>query len=158
MFSRATGLVRAVVLFGLWLVLVDNVQQAEVIAGAAVAVLGAAAAASTDRVRGVHPRLRFWMLRRIHRPLMLLVTDTVRVTWALARMLAAGRPELGRWRAVRYRAAGDGAEDAARRALTEWGASLGANRYAIGCDGETGVLLVHELVESGGSLDPLGLG
>ena len=158
MFSRATGLVRAAALFGLWLWLVDNAQQAELIAGGVVAVLGAAAAGCTDRVRAVHPRLRVWMLRRIYRPLLLLVTDSVRVSWALVRMLAGRRAELGRWRAVRYRVTGDGAEDVACRALTEWGASLGANRYAIGCDQETGVLLVHELVEAGGPLDPLGLG
>lgn len=159
MFSRATGLVRAGVLFGLWLLLVDNVQTPELVAGAVVAVLGAVAAGQVDRVRAVHPHLRVWMLRRIHRPLVLLITDSARVTWALARMLAAGeRAELGRWRAVRYAAAGESPEDHACRTLTEWGASLGANRYAIGCDGEAGILLVHELVPSRGPLDPLEVG
>jgi hypothetical protein len=89
--------------------------------------------------------------------MLLLGTDTARVTWALAGQLV-GRRAHGRLRAVRYAATARTPEDSARRILTEWSTSLAANRYAIGIDLERGYLLVHELVPSDGPLDPLELG
>lgn len=149
---------RAAALFALWWLLVDTKGSANLWTGAVVVLLAAALAGAVDPLRAVHPRVRLSMLRRIHRPLLLLLTDTARVTWALPRMLIDRRSELGRLRAVRYRATGADPEDVACRALTEWAASVGPNRYALGCDEKAGILLVHELVASGGPLDPLELG
>jgi multisubunit Na+/H+ antiporter MnhE subunit len=156
--SGATVLVRAAAFFALWLLLVDNTQQPQLWTGAVVALLAALTIAAVDRLHVPHPRLRLAMLRRAYRPLLLLVTDSARVSWALARMLAGSPREIGRFRAVRYRAVGDDPESIARRVLTEWSASLGPNRYAIGCDPDAGILLVHELVDAGGPLDPLEVG
>lgn len=156
--AAAIALVRAAAFFALWLLLVDNTQSPQLWTGAVVALLATAATTAVDHVRAMHPRLRPSMFARAYRPLLLLVTDSARVTWALGRMLTGAPTELGRLRAVRYRAIGDSPEDTARRALTEWGASLGPNRYVIGCDREAGVLLVHELLPSGGPLDPLEVG
>ena len=98
------------------------------------------------------------MLRHAYRPFVLLVTDTLRVTAALVRHLVLRRPVDGRLRAVRYRAVGDSADEVTRRVLSEWTPSLAANRYAVGIDVERGYMLVHQLVDSPGPLDPLELG
>jgi hypothetical protein len=57
-----------------------------------------------------------------------------------------------------YRATGPEPEATARRLLTQWGGSVGANRYVIGIDPDREQLIVHELVPARGSLDPLELG
>lgn len=152
------ALLRSGAFFAFWLLLVDDVSSPQLWTGAVVAVLAAVLAIAVDRVRAERPRVRPRMLARIYRPLLLLLSDSVRASWALARMLTGRRAGLGRLRAVRYRAVADTPEDAARRALSEWGASLGPNRYVIGCDREAGALLVHELLPSRGPLDPLELG
>jgi multisubunit Na+/H+ antiporter MnhE subunit len=154
----AATIARAAVFFLLWLVLVDNVKEPELITGAVVAFGAAALVIPLGGVRGGRALVRPSMLRYCYRPLLLLVVDSARVTWALIATLARRRPVEGRFRAVRYRATGMSGEDAARRVLTEWGASLGPNRYVVGVDRERGLLLVHELVRAHGPLDPLELG
>jgi hypothetical protein len=78
--------------------------------------------------------------------------------WALFARLALRQPVSGHFRAARYNAVSDDPEKVARRILTEWSASAGANRYAIGIDPDQRLLLIHELVRSSGPLDPLELG
>lgn len=148
---------RSLALFGLWMVFVDNLHQAEIVTGLVVAAAGGLLWSGVQGARGEQARLSPAMLRHVHRPFVLLVTDTGRLALALTRRLA-GRPAGGRFRAVRYRATHPDREDRARRILTEWSASLAANRYVIGIDPEAGYLLVHELVRSTGPLDPLELG
>jgi multisubunit Na+/H+ antiporter MnhE subunit len=151
-------LVRSAAFFALWLLLVDDVTSPQLWTGAVVAVLAAGLAVAIDRLRAERPRLKLRMLARIYRPLLLLVTDSARVSWALVRMLSGRGTGLGRLYTVPYRAIGNNSEEAARRALTEWAASLAPNRYVIGCDRDTGVLLVHELLPARGPSDPLELG
>jgi hypothetical protein len=98
------------------------------------------------------------MLRYLYRLPILLVADSFRVCWVVIRQLALRRERTGHFRAVRYDACGEDEIDVARRALTEWAASVAPNRYVIGVDRESGTLLVHELAETKGSLDPLELG
>lgn len=149
--------VRVGFLFGVYMVLADNSSEPEMLTGAAVAVVAAGCAVLIAAGRQ-DVQLRPAMLRRIHRPLLLLVTDSGRVTYALLRTLA-GRGKGGRIRAVRYTATSeDDPEDFARRVLTQWGSSLGANRYVLGIDNDRRILIVHELVESRSPLDPLELG
>lgn len=150
--------VRAVLFFGLWLVLIDNTSEPDLINGAVTVVIAVALAGAVQSLRSVNARPRASMFRYVHRPLLALVTDAWRVTAALGGALVLRRPVHGHFRAVRYRATGDGPEAVTRRILTEWGGSLGANRYVIGIDAENEVLLVHELVESSSPLDPLELG
>jgi multisubunit Na+/H+ antiporter MnhE subunit len=151
-------LLRAMIFFAFYLLLADTLHQDELTAGGVIAVCAAIVstflAGSRQAVR-VRPR----MLRHLPRSLLLLFTDTGRVTWALVRSLVLRQPLRGHVRAVRYQATSEAdPEDFGRRALTQWGASLGANRYVLGIDNERQVLLVHELVDSSGPLDPLELG
>jgi multisubunit Na+/H+ antiporter MnhE subunit len=149
---------RAVALFALWLLLVDSTDTPNMITGAVCAVLFATLSTSVHRLRVDRASLRPGMLRYAHRALKLLVADSARVTWALIAHTVLRRPSPGHFRAARYRATGEASTDVARRILTEWGASLGPNRYVIGIDPERNLLLVHELVWSSGPLDPLELG
>lgn len=154
----ARTVVRGALLFGLWMVLVDSVDWPEMVVGAGAAAIAAVFATVVFTRRSEHLRPTPGMLRFAYRPLVLMVTDTVRVTAALVREIAQRRPNEGHLRAVRYRATGDDPDHVARRILTEWGASVAANRYAVGIDVERDYLLVHQLVEAPGPLDPLELG
>ena len=149
---------RAAAFFALWLLLVDATDEPQMVTGAVCAIAAAGLATAVQSLRSVHARLRPSMLRYVFRPFVLLITDTARVSWALFQRLVLNRPVTGRFRAVKYRATGDGDDDVGRRALTEWGASLAPNRYAIGIDPREGVLIVHQLVDASGPLDPLELG
>lgn len=156
--AAAALLVRSAVLFAIWLVLVDNPHTPELVTGAVVAVAAALPTAALVRIDGLRPRVRPAMLRRLYLPFVLLVSDSVRVTAALLRAAAGGRRPEGALRHEPYAATGDDGDAQARRVLSEWAASVGPNRYAIGIDRERGELLVHELVRAGGPLDPLELG
>jgi multisubunit Na+/H+ antiporter MnhE subunit len=150
--------VRAATLFAIWLAIDDNVSQPELFTGIAVALLATVIVTVAGRVRTAHPRMTPSMLRYGYRPLLLLVADSVRVTWVLAKAIVLSRPTGSRFRAVRYRATSDSDADTGRRVLTTWGASLAPNRYAIGVDDDDELLLVHQLGEARGPLDPLELG
>lgn len=149
---------RAAAFFALWLLLVDGTDEPNLIAGAVCALLASALATLVQSLRSVHARPRPRMLRYLYRPFVLLVSDTVRVTWALLQRLVLRRAVQGSFRAVRYRCSSDEPDDVARRLLTEWAASVAPNRYAIGVDPGQEVLIVHELVPARGPLDPLELG
>lgn len=149
---------RAAAFFALWLLLVDATDEPNLLTGAACALGAAALATAVQSLRSVHARLRPSMLRYVYRPFVLLVSDTLRVIWALLQRLVLRRPVSGMFRAAQFRATGDSEDDAARRILTQWGASLAANRYAIGIDRRTDLLIVHQLVDASGPLDPLELG
>src|SRR5947209_5295056 len=138
-------LTRAALLFGFWLLLSDNPSEPELITGGVVALAASAAAVPLQERTGAAPKLRIRppMLARIHRPFVLLVSDTGRVTWALARALLAGSRLEGRIVRGPYGALGEGPEMTGRRVLSEWGDSLGPNRYVIGIDRDTGEILVH---------------
>lgn len=151
-------LARACLYFLLYILLVDDLLEPELVTGAVTAV-GAALFAQVLFTARPGLRVRPAMLRLVYRPLLLLFTDTIRVSVALLRALILRRPLQGRLRAERYRATSEEEpEDVGRRALTQWAASLGANRYVLGIDPERQLLIVHELVDAPGPLDPLELG
>lgn len=152
------AVLRAAAFFAVWLLLVDAVDAPNLVAGGVCAIIAAALATRVHSLRSLSARPRLRMLRFCYRPLLLLVTDTIRILWALFARLALRQPISGHLRAARYEAVTDEPEDVARRILTEWGASTGANRYAIGIDPDRRLLLIHELVRSSGPLDPLELG
>ncbi|HWD63948.1 MAG TPA: hypothetical protein VG405_02140 [Solirubrobacteraceae bacterium] len=152
------GVVRAGLLFALWLLLVDSIDEQNSFVGGGVALLGALLTGLLQFLRPVRLAPRPVMLRYIYRPLALLFTDTLRVAGVLLSSLPRRSSEYGRLRAVRYGACAQDPEQTARRVLTEWGASVGSNRYVIGIDSAAGLLLVHELYPSSGPLDPMELG
>src|SRR5947209_6954641 len=154
----AQTVLRGILLFGLWMVLVDNAEWPEVLVGAVAAGLTAIYGTIVLARRKQRLRVSPAMLLRLYRPFLLLVTDTVRVTIALVRHLVLRQPVTGRLRAVRYRAVGPTADEVTRRVLTEWSTTVAPNRIAIGVDVDDGYLLVHQLVDSTGPLDPLQLG
>jgi multisubunit Na+/H+ antiporter MnhE subunit len=161
--ARSTHIVVATVarvatLFVVWLVIDDNVSEPELLTGVGVAVLATLIATLAARARTARPRVTLSMLRFAYRPLVLLVADSFRVSWVLVKTLVLRTPSSGRFRAVRYRASSDSDNDVARRVLTTWGASLAPNRYVIGIDTDAELMLVHQLGEAGGPLDPLELG
>jgi hypothetical protein len=152
------ALARLAAFFAIYLLLADTIATPELITGAVAAVLALALATLLKRSRSVDARVRLPMLRYAYRPVIALVTDSGRAAWALIGLLVLRRRIRGRFRVARYQATGDGDQDAARRVLTEWAGSLGANRYVIGIDRERERLIVHELVPARSPLDPLELG
>jgi hypothetical protein len=161
----ASSLARGASLFALWLLLVDATDLPNLLTGGVVALLGMAMGAALQALRPVRLAIRPAMLRHGHRPFVSLITDTVRVSIVLGRTIGdrvlrrgAERGEIGRIRAVPYRACSDDPTDVGRRVLTEWAASLGANRYVVGVDADRQLLIVHELAPSADPLDPLELG
>ncbi len=152
------GPLRLAAFFALWLLLVDHPDVPDILTGIGCALLATVLATMVQSLRSVHARIEPGMLRHAYRPLWLLVADTPCVARALAERGLFRRPVAGRWRAIRYRATTDRSDDVARRILTEWAASVGPNRYAVGIDRDRGLLLVHELTGSSSRLDPLELG
>jgi hypothetical protein len=151
-------LIRVAAFFAIYLLLADTVETPELITGVVAAVLAAAVATLMDNSRSVDASVRPSMLRYAYRPFIALVSDSGRAAWALVQLLVLRRPVRGRFRVVRYTATGEQAQDAARRVLTEWAGSLGANRYVIGIDPERELLIVHEMIPAQAPLDPLELG
>ena len=157
--GKAAGLaLRAAGLYAVWLLIDDNVSQPELYAGIVVALLALALAVVVTRSSTVDARFRLAMFRYLYRTPLLLVGDSLRLCWILFKGLLLRRRRTGALRAVRYRATDESADDVGRRVLTSWAASIAPNRYVIGIDTEARVLLVHELVETKGPLDPLELG
>ena len=122
-------------------------------AGVAVAALGATFAGLIARPGP--PRtltkslaaLRLGPLR-LGRPLVRLVPDTVLLVTALWRRLARRQTVTGSFGSVPYRS--DRAlSSAAGRVVVEAWSSLAPNRYVIGVDDRAGVLIIHELVQTG---------
>ena len=149
---------RTATLLALWLLLVDSTDEQNLFTGIGVALLGAMLGGLLQHLRPVRLAPRPVMVRFLHRPLVLLFSDTFRVMRVLLVSLPKRSSEYGRLRVARYTACEEDPDGAARRVLTEWGASLGSNRYVVGIDAGSGVLLVHELTPASGPLDPLELG
>ena len=154
----AAAVARAVTFFAIWLALDDNVSEAELLTGVGVAILATLLSAIVLKGRSIRPEVRPAMLRFGYRPLALIPVDSVRVGARVLRALILRRPPTSRFRAVRYRACSQSETDVARRVLTEWATSVAPNRYAVGIDPDARILLIHELAEGTGRIDPLELG
>lgn len=153
----------ALVLFGVWMLLVDTRESSQLIAGAVVAALAAAGSEVVRRQNIARVRLRARWLLGLWRPLASVPRDLARLTKAAALALRPGsRPPRGRFRALPFDAGDEDPEDRGREALAELAGSFSPNTYVVGLDPERRVLLVHQLVpEEDGravqSIDPLGL-
>ena len=124
----------------LWLALADSRRLEEIVAGVAVAALGATASVIVRAQRDVvlRPRPR-WVLEALQ-PLGRWPHDL----WALLRALSA-RPT-GRIVEEPFEATGEDPRSAARRALAVGGGSLAPNVIVVEIDADRGVLVRHELM------------
>ena len=150
-----------VVLVGLYLLLVvDSIDMAELVTGAAGAAVGATAATivRSQRLFSFSPRLR-WVLGLWRLPLQA-VLDTGLLVAVLWRRLVLRRPVSGSFHAVPFRAGGGDPEAAARRAIAGGAGSFAPNTYVLDVDREHELILVHQLVSKPDrkNIDPLGLG
>jgi multisubunit Na+/H+ antiporter MnhE subunit len=132
-------------LFGLWLLLVGTVERLELIAGAAAAALGAAAAEAVRAQGLLRFRLERRWLARGWRPFARTVPDFALVTAALLRSLVRRRPVRGKFRALPFPAGGTDAASAGRRAFATVAGSLAPNTLVVDVDPDEKLILVHEL-------------
>ncbi len=148
-----------VVLFGLWLVLVDTVNPQYLLGGALVAAIPATAARVVAAQRVVRLAVDPSLLRHAWRPLVRAVPDTALLVVALWRRLVLRRPVEGAFRQLRFATDREDPHGTSRRVLAKSLGSFAPNIYVIGFDEENDVLLAHQLVRSGGPshLDPLEL-
>jgi multisubunit Na+/H+ antiporter MnhE subunit len=155
----AIALTTWALLFGVWMLLVDNDTLPELLAGAGAAALAAVGSELVRAQRIAQVRVRLSWLARVWKPLARIPLDTAMVIWALALELSGRRHRRGAFRALRFRAPGADPEAVARRALAEALGSLAPNTFVIGVDTERELLLVHQLVPGGDAdtIDPLGL-
>jgi hypothetical protein len=144
----------------LYLLLIDITDLPELIVGAGAAVLAATGLelAREQGLVGESIRLR-WLLRA-HRPLMKVAVDIVFVSLAAFRALLRRDPQQGRFRAVRFEGGEGQQRESGRRALAEALGSFAPNSIVAGIDDERGLILAHQLWQTGGreAVDPMELG
>ena len=139
------------VLAGLWLVLADKSELAELCAAVVAGGLGAAAAVAARSHRDVTPQPQVRWVARLVRPLAAVPRDL----WLLVRALAlagAGRAPAGEVCEVAFDTTAD-PPGAARRMLAAAGGSLPPNTVVIGFDDHRGTILVHRLLDAGDPRD-----
>ncbi len=136
-----------VFLFVVWILLVLTQATAEVVAGVAVAALGATAAEVVRRSRFVAVSPRGLLPRHPWRLATTIVSDCWLLTVALWRQLRRRDANVGVFRGIAFDAGSDDdPRAAARRAAYTALISLTPNTYVIGIDREQNNILVHELV------------
>jgi hypothetical protein len=144
----------------LYLLLIDITDLPELIVGAGAAVL-AATGLELAREQGlVGESLRLRWLLRAHRPFVKVATDIAFVSLAAFRALLRRDPHQGRFRAVRFKGGEDEQHASGRRALAEALGSFAPNTVVAGIDDERGLILAHQLWQTGGreAVDPMELG
>lgn len=143
-----------------YLLLIDTVSAPELYAGAGATLLAAIAFEVSREVGLAEATISPAWLVRGWRVIASVPRHIVLVSWAALAQLVAPRSVRGRFRAVPFRAGGDGVRDVGRRALSEALGSLAPNTIVVGVDPDRDLILVHQLHVRGGreELDPLGLG
>jgi hypothetical protein len=146
----------------LYLLLIDITDLPELIVGAGAAVL---AATGYELAREQHlgsERIRLRWLVRVHRPLLNVPPDIVRLGVAAVRQLFRRDPSVGSFRTVSFASLGSEEDTAAagRRALAEVSGSFAPNTFVVGIDQERQLILAHQLRRTPGrkAIDPLELG
>jgi hypothetical protein len=133
-------------LFLLYLLLVFNLQMAELVSGAVCAALGATAAALVRSRGRVHFSPGYAWIRTLPGLAHDVVVDTLRMVPLLWRAVRGERVH-GRMRCIAFPAASlKGTEGSTRRAVEKFLGSVAPNSYVVGFDQEHNVVLVHQLV------------
>jgi multisubunit Na+/H+ antiporter MnhE subunit len=140
-------LVWLVVLWGFWMLLVDEWTAVEIIAATCVAVPVAAVAelARAKNIGAVRVPLRY--LRQAATVPFTIVADFGVVTWVLIRALARGQRIEGSFRVKPFAPQGTAAEAPGIRAWTALVATYSPNAYVIDIDADEGTVLLHHLVQ-----------
>jgi multisubunit Na+/H+ antiporter MnhE subunit len=160
--NRSASALLGLVLGGsFYLLLIDTVSPPELYAGAGATLL-AAAAFEVSRAHGLAEASlsAAWLARGRRVAWRVPVHIWLVCREAVIQLVLWRRGPRGRFRAVRFRAGGEGPRDTGRRALTEMLGSLTPNTIVIGVDPDRDLLLVHQLHVQGSreELDVLGLG
>jgi multisubunit Na+/H+ antiporter MnhE subunit len=143
----------------LWMVLVDSVRIAELVAGAVVAAIAATGFEAVRRQRVAAQAVRPDLALRGWRVLPKALPDVWRLTRAALVQLRRREPVRGRVVAMPFGHTGDDGDDRAARALSAALGSIAPNSIVIGVDRDNGFLLVHQLepTRKPSDLDPLQL-
>jgi multisubunit Na+/H+ antiporter MnhE subunit len=158
--SLAAALLGFMLAAAFYMVLIDTVDLPELYAAIAAVLLGGASYGAA-RHQGVAEAEMSWRwMARVPRVLASVPPQIAIVSWEAVAQLFRPRARRGTFRAVPFRAGGDGSQDAGRRAMAEGVGSLAPNTIVIGIDGDSDLLLVHQLHRSGGreQVDVLELG
>lgn len=129
-----------------WLLLVRSTESAELITGAAAALLAAAIVAGSrdlSGVAGVGPILD-WSRRLPALPWQI-VLGLARVFGTLRHPGHLHRRGVGRMTAIPLPASGMDPTSVARRALAVWELSLAPDQYVVCVERESGRMVVHQL-------------
>lgn len=133
-----------------WVILDDSINTDELLAGAGAAAIGAFFAELAAYQASSQVRLRIeWLVPALRLPWKLL-RDTGVIFLALVRRLAKGEVPASGFVEEHVRFGPDGPEGKTRRALLIGGLSVAPNRFVLGLDRRTGVMVVHELVRTEG--------
>jgi multisubunit Na+/H+ antiporter MnhE subunit len=143
-----------------YMVLIDTVDLPELYAAIAAVLLGGAACGAARHQGVAEAELSWRWMARAPRVLVSVPQQIVWVSWEVVVQLLHPRTRRGTFRAVAFRAGGEGADDVGRRALAEGMGSVAPNTIVIGIDPQSGLLLVHQLRHAGGrdQIDVLQLG
>ncbi len=140
--------VEFLILLGLWVLYVSQVQTNEILAGVAAALIAAVADAilKAENFAKFQPRFKWLLL--ITWEVWYVISDTWAIMRALARRVL-GEESQAQFKAVKVAAGGNDAESWARRALVTVYCTLPPNSIVIGIDREQKLMLVHQLSPSG---------
>lgn len=144
---------------GFYVLLIDTLAAPELIAGAAVAMLGGFAYERAAALGFPAPGFRLRWLRGAGRHVIRIVPDLAILTSEALCALTGRRSSQGVVRATPFRC-GEDPDSLGRIALTELLGSLAPNSIVLGVDPVRHLLLVHQLRRRGDAreLDPMGLG
>ncbi|HLX75157.1 MAG TPA: hypothetical protein VKR26_10485 [Terriglobales bacterium] len=135
-------------LLGLWMLFVSTTQHAELVAGVCAAGMGAVAdgVVKAQGFAKFRPRGQ-WLWLFSWEPWYVL-TGSAAILWALLKRLAGKKSE-AQFRVVPFRAGGDDAESAARRALAITLTTIPPNFIVVGIDKKRNLMLVHQVSPTG---------
>lgn len=129
-----------------WVILDDSIDVDELLAGAGAAALGAFLAELATYQAGFQVRMRIeWVVPALALPWKLL-RDTGVIFLALCRRLILGEVPRSGFREEHVRFGSDSPEGRTRRSLMIGGLSVAPNRFVLGMDRRTDLMVVHELV------------
>jgi hypothetical protein len=158
--SLAAASVGFVLAAAFYMLLIDNVGLPELYAAIPAVLIGGGAAGAARHQGVAEARLSWQWMARVPRVLASVPQQIAWVSWEAIVQLVSPRARRGTFRAVAFRAGGEGSEDVGRRAVAEAFGSVAPNTIIIGIDPDSDLLLVHQLHRAGGrdQLDVLELG